>query len=224
MPFTGRPSRSWRRVAGGRRRSARRVLVDRRRADRRPPAAGLEGRAARGARAPGSTSRPACTTSCAADPDLVAAADGARARAARPARGAARPPDADRRRGRRVCRSRVVHTVGSDCAIGKMTRRARARAGGPRGRPRGGVRADRPDRRRHRGVGDRRRPRRRRLRRRRRRAPRHRGRRARRPAVRRGAGRAYCTRPTPASRSACCTASRAARAGARPPGRRRRTS
>ena len=102
--------------------------------------------------------------------------------------------------------ARIVHTVGTDCAIGKMTVDARARGRGARGRRARRLRADRADRHLDRRLGHRRRPRDLRLRRRRGRAARARGRRARRPAVRGGAGRD----PAPAllrrHARACCTA------------------
>ena len=91
--------------------------------------------------------------------------------------------------------AQIVLTVGSDCAIGKMTvsleleRAARARG------HRGALRPDRPDGNRDRGLGDRRRRGRLRLHRRRRRAARRRGSRARRhAAARRGAGSRHPSR------------------------------
>ena len=124
-------------------------------------------------------------------------------RAARPARGAAGP---ERAAGRERPDVRVVHTVGSDCAIGKMSVTleldAAARARGLRVR----VRRHGPDRDRDRRLGDRGRPRDLGLRRRRGRAARAGGRGARAAAVRRGPGRARAPGLLAASRSGCCTA------------------
>ena len=83
----------------------------------------------------------------------------------------------------------IVLTVGSDCAIGKMTVATRARPRGAAARHRIRVRPDGPDRHRDRRLGHRGRRRRRRLHRRRRRAARRRGPPPRRRAAdRRGAG------------------------------------
>ena len=142
-------------------------------------------------------------------PDLVAAAAAAGARAARPARVAGGPLDAERRGARRGCA--IVHTVGSDCAIGKMTVTLELTAAARGRRAARGLRAHRADRHRDRRLGHRRRPRDRRLRLRRGRAARARGRGARRPAASSRARARSCTRSTRASRSACCTAARRTR-------------
>ena len=138
------------------------------------------------------------------------------------------PADLDVPRGpaRRAPGVRVVHTVGSDCAIGKMTvtleldaRRARAR------RCASVVRRHRPDRDRDRRLGHRRRPRDLGLHRRRRRAARRRGRRARRRCSSSRARARSSTRRTRASRSACCTAAcRTCWCSATGPARRRSTT
>ena len=79
-------------------------------------------------------------TVLAEDPELSAAAAARRRRAARPARRAAGP---ERAAGRDRPDVRVVHTVGSDCAIGKMSvtleldAAARARGWSPRSSPPG---------------------------------------------------------------------------------------
>ena len=126
--------------------------------------------------APGSTSRTASTSVVADDPELVELLGASGASSSRDLRrrpGRSQRPD---RREPRRAGATIVLTVGSDCAIGKMTvsleldLEARRRGIASRLRP------DRADRHRDRGLGDRRRRRRRRLHRRRRRAARRRGR------------------------------------------------
>ena len=155
----------------------------RRRADRR-----VARGAAGGDRAPGCDVEAGLHTVLAEDPELSEAAAARGRRAARPARRAAGP---ERARGPAERPDvRVVHTVGSDCAIGKMSVTleldAAARA---RGLESAFV-ATGPDRDRDHRLGDRRRPRDLGLRRRRGRAAGRGGRRARAAAVRRGPGRA----------------------------------
>ena len=136
---------------------------------------------------PGSTSRAACTSSSPTIAELVelAARHGVELRDLRKP-----PPGLNVPTGANLdARREVVLTVGSDCAIGKMTVAleldAEARRRGVAQR----VRPDRPDRDRDRGLGDLGRRGRRRLRRRRRRAARARGGRARRRgALGRGPG------------------------------------
>ena len=146
-------------------------------------------------------------TQLADDPELREAAERARRRAARPARGAARPHRAEgpvqpARLGAGGAQRRLRH---GDRQEG---RDARARPRRARARPALRVRAHRPDRHRDRGLGHRGGPRDLRLRGGRRRAAR---------ASRAPSAATCCssrararssTRPTPASRSACCTARR----------------
>ena len=139
------------------------------------------------------TSRPGLHTVLADDPDLVALAGEHGRRAARPARRAGRPRHAD---GPTSATRRCAwsSTVGSDCAIGKMSVTLELDARGPRARRAQRVRRHRPDRHRDRRLGHRRRPRDLRL---------HRGR-------RRAAGR------TRAPSAATCCSSRARARSATP--------
>ena len=94
----------------------------------------------------------------------------------------------------------IVLTVGSDCAIGKMTVSLRARPRGAAARSAVGVRPDRPDGHGDRRLGDRRRRRRGRLHRRRGRTARRRGTRAAAASCSGSRARARCSiRSTPAS-------------------------
>ena len=166
----------------------------RRRHAGRPLPAGVARAAAASASPPGSTSRTACTSSSPTTPSWPRSPreHGVELRDLRKPPAGPQRPD---RREPRARRATIVLTVGSDCAIGKMTvaleldREARRRGLALRVRP------DRPDRDRDRRLGDRRRRGRLRLHRRRRRAARRRGRRARRrPALGRGPGLAAPSR------------------------------
>ena len=158
-------------------------------------------------RATGSTSRTACTSS---SPTIPSSRSSRRGTASSCATCAARRPISRRRPARTShVPGTIVLTVGSDCAIGKMTvsleldREARC------ARRRVDLRPDRADRDRDRRLGHRGRRRRRRLHRRRGRAARRRGERARgRAALGRGPGRRSSIRSTRASRSASTTAAR----------------
>ena len=103
----------------------------------------------------------------------------------------------------------IVLTVGSDCAIGKMTVSLELDLEARRRGIALGLRPDRPDRDRDRRLGDRGRRGRRRLHRRRRRAARRRGRASAAASCSGSRARARSsTRPTPASRSGSTTAAR----------------
>ncbi len=127
--------------------------ADRRGAGRRQAARGLEVRDPRGDRTGASTSRAACTTSSSDDPELAsaAAAAGVELRDLRKPPAGLDVPTGDNL----TVDAYVVATVGSDCALGKMTVCLELDCRGPAARPPQRLRPDRADRHRDRGVGDR---------------------------------------------------------------------
>ena len=132
--------------------SPARRAADRDRPDRRPAARRRGGRRSSRRSTPASTSCPGLHTFLGDDPEFAAAAaarraprsstTGGRRTGWRPPSGAATVPG-----------KRVILTVGTDCAIGKMSVALELRAAARRGRRLGRLRPDRPDRDDDRGLG-----------------------------------------------------------------------